>query len=111
MEANNEVPKGFEVPAKFARCGIDPARSLDSRAALLELFRAPLLDISDDSDVGLNGLVEGVGREVLESSVCWTLTPLVPTGENLEGTVPALVRREGFVTFISDGGTRSGNPS
>jgi hypothetical protein len=40
------------------------------------------------------------------------LTPLiVPTGENLEGTVPALVRREGLVIFISDGGTRSGKPS
>jgi hypothetical protein len=40
------------------------------------------------------------------------LTPFnVPTGENLEGTVPALVRRDGLVKFISEGGTRSGNPS
>lgn len=70
LEANNELPKGFEVPAKFERCGIDPARSLDSRAALFELFGGPLFDISDGSEAGLNGLVDGVGREVLESSDC-----------------------------------------
>src|SRR5256885_8514549 len=113
LEANSELPNGLEVPRKFARCGIDPARSLDRRAALLALFGGPLFDISAGVEPVLKGLVDGVGRDVLErSDCCCTLTPLiVPTGENLDGTVPARVRRDGLARLISEGGTRSGNPS
>ena len=112
LEVNNEFPNGLEVPTKFDRCGIDPARSRDSKAALLALFGGPLFDTSVGVEAGLKGLVDGVGREVLERSDCWTLTPLiVPTGENLDGTVPARVRLDGLVKFVSEGGTRSGNPS
>ena len=35
----------------------------------------------------------------------------VPTGENLEGTVPALVLLVGLAKLFSLGATRSGNPS
>jgi hypothetical protein len=68
LEVNNELPNGLEVPTKFDRCGIEPARNLDSKAALLELFGGPLLEVSVDIEEGLKGLVEGVGREVLDSS-------------------------------------------
>lgn len=112
FEVNSEFPNGLEDPIRLDRCGIDPARSLESKAALLELFGGPLFDISADSEVGLKGLVDGVGRDVLDKSDCCTMTPLiVPTGENLDGTVPARVRREGLATLISEGGTRSGKPS
>ena len=112
LEVNREFPNALEVPTKFDRCGIEPALSLDNRAALLELFGGPLLGASTGVEEGLKGLVEGVGREVLERSDCWTLTPLiVPTGENLDGTVPARVRRDGLVRFVSEGAVRSGNPS
>ena len=112
LEVNKEFPKGVEVVTKFDRCGIEPALSLDSKAALLELFGGPLFGASADAEEGLKGLVDGVGRDVLERSDCWMLTPLiVPTGENLDGTVPARVRRDGLVRFVSEGGTRSGNPS
>jgi hypothetical protein len=70
LEANSEFPKGLDVPTKFDRCGIDPARSLDSKAALLELFGGPLFVDSADIVAGLKGLVDGVGREVLERSDC-----------------------------------------
>ena len=112
FEVNNEFPNGPEDPTRLDRCGIDPARSLESKAALLELFGGPLFDVSTDSVVGLKGLVDGDGRDVLDRSDCCTLTPLiVPTGKNLDGTVPARARREGLVMFISEGGTRSGKPS
>ncbi len=58
---------------------------------------------------GRNGLVEGVGREVFEVK---TLTPLtVPTGEILEGSVPARPLLAGLLIPVSVKGTRSGNPS
>ena len=58
----------------------------------------------------LNGLVEGVGRDVLEVK-CWTLSPLaVTTGEILDGRVPARVRLAGLLIPVSATGTRSGNP-
>lgn len=111
-EAKTELPKGVEGDMKFERWGIDPARSLDNKAALPELVGGPLFDSSEGDEGGLKGLVDGVGRDVLDRRACWTLTPLtVPTGENLDGTVPALARRDGLVKLISDGGTRSGNPS
>jgi hypothetical protein len=70
LEVNSELPNGLEDPTKFDRCGIDPARSLDSKAALLELLGGPLFDVSADIEEGLKGLVDGVGREVLVRSDC-----------------------------------------
>lgn len=113
LEAKTELPNGVDGDIKLDRCGKEPARNLDNKAALLELLGGPCLDKSAGDEGGLKGLVDGVGREVLEdSSDCWMLTPLtVPTGENLDGTVPALARRDGLLKFISEGGKRSGNPS
>ncbi len=55
-----------------------------------------------DMEGGLKGLVDGVGLDVLERKDCWTLTPLiVPTGENLEGTVPARARRTELDELLS----------
>lgn len=70
LEVKSELPNGLDVPTKFDRCGIDPARSLDSKAALLELLGGPLLEVSADTETGLKGLVDGVGREVLDRSDC-----------------------------------------
>ena len=59
----------------------------------------------------LNGLVDGVGLEVL-GTYCWLpLRPGGAAGENLEGTVPALARRAGLWLVLSDGGMKSGKPS
>lgn len=110
FDAKTEVPNGVTGDTKLDRCGIDPARSLANN--VFALLGGPCLAGSAGEGGALNGLVDGVGREVLEKSDWPTLTPLtVPTGENLEGTVPALTRRDGLVRFTSDGGTRSGNPS
>ena len=58
---------------------------------------------------GRKGLVEGVGREVFEVK---RLTPLmVPTGEILEGRVPARPLLAGLLIPVSVNGTRSGKPS
>ena len=59
--------------------------------------------------MGRNGLVVGVGRDVFEVN---TLTPLiVPTGEILDGSVPALPLLAGLLIPVSVRGTRSGKPS
>ena len=96
FEPNTEDPKGVEGEMYGERCGIDPARNLDNNAALPELFGGPLFDGSAGDPGGLKGLVEGVGLEVLDKrDACCTLIPLtVPTGENLDGTVPARARRD-----------------
>jgi hypothetical protein len=53
----------------------------------------PLISVGVDGP-GLNGLVEGVGREVLGSSVDWGFKPgSGAAGEKREGNVPALVLR------------------
>jgi hypothetical protein len=50
-----------------------------------------------DREGGLNGLVDGVGREVFGRSDCSRLLPLsTPTGENRDGTVPARALRAGL---------------
>lgn len=63
---------------------------------------------------GRNGLVEGVGREVWDNG-CWGFKSLrrLPTGENREGTVPALALREELWKPPPEGGggIKSGNPS
>ena len=108
-----DEPKALLLPRKPGRCGIDPARS---RERSEEFAFDMLTDGGLASELRLadclNGLVEGVGPCVLESSDCCTFIPLiVPTGENLEGTVPALALRAGLFSPISDGGIKSGNPS
>lgn len=61
---------------------------------------------------GLKGLVDGVGLDDVGGKDCCMFRPLiVPAGENLDGTVPALARRAGLFMPLSDGGTRSGKPS
>lgn len=43
---------------------------------------------------------------------CWRFASLsTPTGENLEGTVPARALRPGLLIEPLEEGTRSGNPS
>lgn len=110
----SEFPNGFDDPGKLGLCGIDPARNRDKRAAFVEAAVNILEEGTSAADVegGLKGLVDGVGREVFESRDCWTFIPLiVPTGENLEGTVPALALLAGLFRPASAGGTRSGKPS
>lgn len=111
---NNDGPKGLEDPSKPGRCGIEPALKRDNIVGLPPLFAVAVL-VPDSTLVtpgGRKGLVDGVGREVLDMNDCCTFTPLsVPTGENREGTVPARALRAGLLRLFSDGGTRSGKPS
>ena len=64
----------------------------------------------DGNEFVLNGLVDGVGLEVLGSKD-GGLLPTASPGENLEGTVPARALREEFGVLPSAGGIKSGNPS
>ena len=70
-----------------------------------------LLKAVSAAEPGLNGLVDGVGLDVLE--VFWAkLMPLiVPTGDILDGRVPARPRRAGLLMPVSVRGTKSGKPS
>jgi hypothetical protein len=103
----SEVPNGVDDPRRLVRCGMDPARSRDI-ALEFDILPESIMDIEG----GLNGLVEGVGLEVLDKKDCGTLTPLsVPTGEKREGTVPARARRTEPDEVFSVWGTRSGKPS
>lgn len=112
LGAKTDCPNGFEAPKYGDRCGRLPARSLDSRAAFAELDGGMLDDSGVDVEGVLKGLVDGVGREVLEMRCCCTLRPLtVPTGDILEGRVPARARLAGLVKPASAIGTRSGKPS
>jgi len=66
-EEKREEPKGLKEFAKVARCGIDPALSLDKRAEVdAELFCCLLSKPLSFKfiDTGLKGLVDGVGRDV-----------------------------------------------
>jgi hypothetical protein len=88
-----------------------PARSLESKAALL--LDAALLNAVSAAEVepGLKGLVEGVGREVLEV-VGLELRPfMIPAGDMREGNVPARPRLAGLLMPESVKGTRLGKPS
>lgn len=92
-----DCPKGLPV-ARLARCGMDPARSLDKRAALL--LRAAELENPIGSlglfEFGLNGLVEGVGLDVLGMRPGGGPPSRPKPGAggrpNLDGNVPALAR-------------------
>ena len=68
----SEFPNGLEDPGKFDLCGIEPARKRDNSAALVELGASSLAEVVSAAEVtgGLKGLVDGVGREVLESKDC-----------------------------------------
>ena len=68
---------------------MDPALSLESKAdVVLKLDCFVSLLISCD-EIGLNGLLDGVGREDFGARVCGILElPSLLSG-NFEGTVPA----------------------
>lgn len=92
---NRDGPNGFEADGnRLDRCGIEPALNRDSKA---DLAAAEVPGASPGGSAGvftpgLNGLVEGVGREVLGGRDVWALSPLLtPPGENFEGNVPARV--------------------
>jgi len=101
-----------EPPNILARCGMLPARSLESRAEVLADAGA-LLNAFSEADVepGLNGLVEGVGREVFDVRRAMFGALLVTVGEIREGRVPARPLRAGLLIPDSVKGTRSGKPS
>lgn len=63
---NRDGPNGPEVPRKFARCGIEPARRREREPALfppavVAVFAPVSMPVTP---VGRKGLVEGVGLEV-----------------------------------------------
>ena len=94
---------------------MEPALSLDSIAEVLDELVEDLgspLPSGDTIDDGLNGLVDGVGREVFGINGCGGFRPpaVALPGENLEGRVPARTLR-GDCRILSAGGIRSGKPS
>lgn len=111
---NTEGPKGLEEPRKlFDLWGIDPARSRDKTAVLgpgPEVAVLPLVSMPDNPG-GRNGLVDGVGLEVLEMKDCgWEDGVKDAGGGNRDGTVPALALRAGLLNMGSEG-MRLGNSS
>lgn len=72
-----------------------------------------LLNAFSEAEVepGRNGLVEGVGRDVLEVSRAIFGALFETVGDILEGKVPALPLRAGLLMPVSVRGTRSGKPS
>lgn len=72
LEENGELEYELDGPRMLVRCGREPARSLESRTALFKLVCGPLAGVSREIDVdgGLKGLVDGVGRDVLEYNDC-----------------------------------------
>ena len=93
---------------------MEPALSLDNIAEVLEELAkglGSLVPSGETIDAGLNGLVDGVGREVFGINDCGGFRPVFPLpGENLEGKVPARPLR-GDCKVFSVGGIRSGKPS
>jgi hypothetical protein len=55
--------------------------------------------------------VEGVGRDVFDVSDETLMPLIVPTGDILDGSVPARPLLAGLLMPVSVTGTRSGNPS
>lgn len=80
---------------KLARCGMEPALSLDS-SAFCDAFM-PEEPIVLVSEAGLGplwrGLDEGVGLEVLGATEGWEPILFMPIGGKRDGTVPARNRR------------------
>ena len=90
-----------------------PARSLDRSAAVPGFVEEwALLKALSAAEVepGLNGLVDGVGLEVLDVVFVLILV-MTPGAEILEGRVPARPRLAGLLMPDSVRGTRSGKPS
>jgi hypothetical protein len=108
---NMEGPNGELAPGRVAkglRCGIEPARSRESKAEPLEV----LSGVSSPGDGDLNGLCEGVGLDVFEARDGRLRRPLlIPPGENRDGTVPARARRTEGRPSTGPGCAKSGNPS
>lgn len=89
-----------------------PARSLERRADVPDGAGALLKAFSDaEVEPGRKGLVEGVGRDVLEVRSVTFGALFETVGEILEGKVPALPLRAGLLIPVSVKGTRSGKPS
>ena len=95
-----ELPKGETAGGKKpGRCGIEPARRRDSRADLAAALVEPSGAAKPACSVGvpalgLKGLVDGVGRDVLGRSDEADSKPGgAAAGENREGRVPARARR------------------
>src|ERR1700753_1766318 len=92
----SDGPNGL-FAARLARCGIDPALSRCKSAALLFKPATPLNPIASVGveDPGLNGLVEGVGRDVLEirpaAGVLSKFKPGAGEKPSRDGRVPARV--------------------
>jgi hypothetical protein len=65
---NNEGPKGFDDPNRLARWGIEPARRRDRIAGLLPALEVTVLGVESTPETpgGRKGLVDGVGRDVLD---------------------------------------------
>lgn len=83
-------PNGPAVLAYWLRCGIDPARNRDRRAALLAELELCSPSSPIVGDGVLKGLGDGVGRDVLATSDGRADKPLLaPPGEKRDGTVPA----------------------
>ena len=91
---NTEGPNGVLVEY-WLRCGIEPARSRDKRAALFDELWSPISPRLGDGL--LKGLGEGDGLEVFaisDGSGPSPASPLLkPPGEKRDGTVPARARR------------------
>lgn len=65
-EEKTDGPKGEDVDRREARCGIEPARSLESNAAVEDADMS-WIDIFESAGVAvpdLNGLVTGVARKL-----------------------------------------------
>lgn len=102
----------LDPPKTLARCGMLPARSLESRAEVPADAGALLNAFSEaDVELGRKGLVVGVGRDVFEVSTAIFGALLLTVGEMREGRVPARPLRAGLLIPVSVKGTRSGNPS
>jgi len=102
-------------PKMLARCGMLPARNLESKVEVPAEAGALLKAFSEaEVDPGRKGLVVGVGREVLEVKEVMFGALLVVVGEIREGRVPARPLRAGLLMPVSvkgTKGTRSGKPS
>jgi len=121
LDAKNEEPNGLDESMKFDRWGIEPALKRDSNTdvslgvrivgVLVEAFSpVSLMSLMVKAD-DLEGVVAGVGLELLFCDSAGLVKVEPPFGGNLEGTVPARARRVGLSIVLSEGDRKSGNPS
>jgi len=106
IDEKTEDTKGEGVDRKLDRCGMDPARSRESRAEL-GAFPALYLGLSlsgTDNVPGRKGLDVGVGLELLDAGGSCDVDPgTILPGGNLDGTVPARDRRVSGLCWGSSG--------